>query len=67
MSFDSSCNAGLFCIVGGFDLLDIYIYDGKQEATQPSEEIHDLSTQQGTGSILVNFESLLFVDSCDRF
>jgi len=30
--------------------------------------IHDLSTQQqGTGSILVNFESLLFVDSCHKF
>jgi hypothetical protein len=36
----------LFCRVGGFGRLDIYIYDGKQEAIQPSEEAHDLSTQQ---------------------
>jgi hypothetical protein len=36
----------------------IYLY-GK--ATQLSEENHNLSTQ-GTGSILVNLESLFFVD-----
>jgi hypothetical protein len=41
--------------------------DNLWKATQPSNENHDLSTQQqGTGSILLNFESLLFVDLCDR-
>ena len=37
-------------------------------SNKPFEEIHDLSTQQqGTGLILVNLESLLFVDLCHKF
>ena len=42
----------------------MYPFESWQLTT--TEEIYDLSTQQqGVGSILVNFESLLFVDLCE--
>ena len=48
--------------------ISMYTFRWEARSNTTFGRIHDLSTQQqGTGSILVNFESLLFVDSCDEF
>jgi len=33
------------------------------ETSRPSQEIYDLSTQQGTESIPMNLQGVLFIDS----